>query len=471
MWNKYFIAATLQEALELLETSTNNSRIVAGATDLILEITRGLHPEVDTLIDISRIPGLNSITVDTKNTIHIGAMVTHAQAVSTEVIRKKATCLAEACWQVGSPQIRNRGTIAGNLLTASPANDTIPALMALDASVTLVSKSGTRCVKIEDLFTGVRKTVAQPGEILTEITIPQFTDCESSSFYKYALRNAQAISLVNCAIWLVRSQDNNIKAVRVAVGSVAPKVLRLRKLEQELISKNLNDLESLDFSTAQLEIRPITDIRASDKFRQAMVKTTIKRCLEVITDKEGHSLLPENPVTLSSIQTNDNMIDTNTYCIDDQHAIITKINGNEYCFKNSHQKTLLDLIRDDAGLIGTKEGCAEGECGACTIHLDGKAVMSCLIPAPRAHRAEITTIEGISDASRLHPVQQAFITEGAVQCGYCTPGFIMSAVKLLEERDNLDRRTIKEAVTGNLCRCTGYYKIISAIEKAALERG
>jgi carbon-monoxide dehydrogenase small subunit len=129
--------------------------------------------------------------------------------------------------------------------------------------------------------------------------------------------------------------------------------------------------------------------------------------------------------------------------------------------------TLLAFLREQLKLTGTKEGCGNGQCGACTVIMDGKAVNSCLVLAVQADGARITTIEGVEGPDGLHPLQQAFIDEGAVQCGFCTPGMILSAKALLDENADPDEGEIKEALSGNLCRCTGYVKIIRAVKNAA----
>lgn len=149
------------------------------------------------------------------------------------------------------------------------------------------------------------------------------------------------------------------------------------------------------------------------------------------------------------------------------------VNGKPVDIDVPPNRRLVDLLREDLGLTGTKEGCGEGECGACTVLVNGRPVNSCLVLAPEVSGCEITTIEGLAQNGRLHPLQEAFLEAGAVQCGFCTPGMILAAKALLDVNPNPDDEAIKTAISGNLCRCTGYAKIVAAVRLAAakLARG
>jgi aerobic-type carbon monoxide dehydrogenase small subunit (CoxS/CutS family) len=151
--------------------------------------------------------------------------------------------------------------------------------------------------------------------------------------------------------------------------------------------------------------------------------------------------------------------------------IILIINGEKYDLEVKPFWSLLYVIRDKLGLVGTKLGCNSGECGACTVLVDGKAINSCLMLAAQANGKEITTIEGLEKDDKLHPLQQAFIDHFAVQCGYCTPGVILSAKALLDKKPNTNEEEVREAIKGNLCRCTGYVKIVEAILACSKEGG
>jgi len=144
-----------------------------------------------------------------------------------------------------------------------------------------------------------------------------------------------------------------------------------------------------------------------------------------------------------------------------------KVNGEPVEAAVSQNQTLVQFLREDLGLTGTKHGCGLGDCGACTVILDGKAVNSCLVLAVQANGCEVLTIEGLAENGKLHPIQQAFVDKGAIQCGFCTPGMILSAKALLEEKPNPTELEIRTALSGNLCRCTGYQKIVEAIDEAA----
>jgi carbon-monoxide dehydrogenase small subunit len=157
--------------------------------------------------------------------------------------------------------------------------------------------------------------------------------------------------------------------------------------------------------------------------------------------------------------------------IDSLSRVRLKVNGEEREAEVPARRTLVDFLRYDLGLTGTKEACSVGVCGACTVELNGRIVASCIMLAVQADGAEITTIEGIGDPDHLHPVQEAFIKNGGFQCGICTPGQIMAAKALLEAKPSPTEDEIKDWMMGNLCRCTGYYQIIDSIVDAAKAQG
>jgi xanthine dehydrogenase iron-sulfur cluster and FAD-binding subunit A len=477
MWQDYHSVISIDETIRILAERGTEARIIAGATDLMLEIERGVRKGITTLIDVSRIKGLNQIKLDENNRIHIGALVSHGECAASKIIIEQAFPLAKACWEVGAPQIRNRGTIAGNLITASPANDTIPPLIGMNAIVVLMSVHGTREIPLAEFYKGVRVNVMHPDEMMLEINFPALNKNQRGTFYKLGLRKAQAISLVNCAV-ILKMEGERISHASITLGAVAPVIVHAQEAEEYLRGRILEEATILKAAElAMAASRPISDIRSSREYRHEMVRVCVKRALSAIAKGEERNGYPRQPVLLRACT------DTHGYHFNEavglshnfRHtsgqsdpAIETTINGKEYKFTSGYNKSLLRLIREDAGLIGTKEGCAEGECGACTVFMDGMAVMSCLVPAVRAHGAHIVTIEGITRNGKLHPVQQAFIDKGAVQCGYCTPGFVMSSVMLLDEIEKPNIDEIKEAISGNLCRCTGYYSIVAAVEQAAI---
>lgn len=482
MWHEYIQTNSIDEVLKILDERKGRARIVAGATDLILEIERGVRRDVDSLIDITRIPKLDRIHRDEDGVIHLGPLVTHNQCTASKVLREQAYPLARAAWEVGAPQIRNRGTVAGNLITASPANDTITPLVALDAAVTLASKRGERTVALRDFYTGVRKTVMEADEMLVDISFRAMSKDQHGTFVKLALRRAQAIAVVNVAVVLTVTRKV-VKTASIALGSVAPTIIKAPEAEAFLVGRRPTEANIAE--AAELTgkaTRPIDDLRGSAAYRRHGAKAITVRALRSLSRGSERSDFPERPILLWGKQDAGSLIpgepaprregtEPISVVRHPSEPIRTTINGKKYVFPTGQDKTLLRLLREEAALTGTKEGCAEGECGACTVFLDGKAVMSCLVPAGRAHNANIVTIEGLAEGDHLHPVQQAFVEDGAVQCGYCTPGFIMSGAKLLEEIPHPSQQDIQQAITGNLCRCTGYYKIVQAIKDASRMHG
>lgn len=468
MWQAYHSVSSVSEALTLLNEHGAAARIVAGGTDLIIEMERGVHPQLQVLIDITRVPGLDRISLE-DDEIALGPLVTHNHVVGSDLIRRRALPLAQASWEVGAPQIRNRATIAGNLITASPANDTITPLIALGAQVTLLSVDGQRTLNLEDFYSGFRQTVLRSNEFLYSIRIPPLADQQRGIFLKLGLRRAQAISVVDVAAVIGRDPDGIVTDARIALGSVAATIVRVPAAENFLVGQPLDRETMAECGRlASSAVTPIDDVRGSAEYRSEMVTILVARALRQLAAEHQGPGIPAAPPMLwgrDEARVSRGLPPGVVHL--PETPIESRVNGRDVSVASGQQKSLLHWLRDEVGLPGTKEGCAEGECGACTVFLDDVAVMSCMVHAPRAHGAKIVTVEGLREGDALHPIQQAFIDEAAVQCGYCTPGFLMAGAKLLEEFPQPDAEQINFSISGNLCRCTGYYKIVEAFRQAS----
>ncbi len=526
---RYVAPGSLDEAAELLSSHRSAARLIAGGTDLMLELSRGARSGVELLVDISGLRGLDRISYD-GGRVTLGPLVTHADVIASAPMRSAGLPLAQACLEVGSPPLRNRATVVGNIVTASPANDTISALVALDAAVTMTSVRGERTVPISEFIAGFRQTVLDPDEIVTAVAFDALDgsnqhDGRRGVFVKLGLRRAQAISVVHAAV-VVEFDGGRVADLVVALGSVAPTIITVPEATEVAAGRELAEANADITAAACRAATPIDDIRGSAEYRSHTVGVVVDRAIAVLASGTEADRWPQQPPRLaptaaggqsSSAATSTAAWgggvsagagaasggqsssaatsaaawgggvtagagaeprreadvrggETRSELADRDATITATVNGVQRSAAGAAGKTLMDWLRDDLGLTGTKEGCAEGECGACTVHLDGAAVFSCLVPAGRADGAAITTVEGVATpAGELHPFQQAMVDTGGAQCGFCTPGFVMSAVALLDEIPEPTAEQITVGLSGNLCRCTGYCSIIEAVHTASGE--
>ena len=481
--DRYDLVDSIEAACELLAEYGPRARLIAGGTDLMLELDRGSRVDVRHLIDVSRVAGSSDIAFSAEE-ITLGFGTTHAQVIGSRAAVEDALPLAQACAEVGSPQLRNRATVVGNLVTASPANDTISALMALDAEMLVRSSTTTRTLLIRDLYTGFRTTALRPDEMVTRVSIPRPPAGldRRGMFAKLGLRSAQSISVVHMGIVVDFGDPSDPQIVtraRVVLGSLGATVAHFEAIEELITGRRLDDA-AIDEATEAVRsiIKPISDVRATAEYRTDVTGTVLARTLRALASNRHRERWRDDVPQLSGWRGRATVEKLSTLALPvsfgDDSSITVSVNGVPINAPASASDTLLDWLRErahfasaDDTLTGSKEGCGEGECGACTVLMDGAAVLSCLMPVAGAAGSNVTTIEGLETEGSLHPVQEAFIECGAVQCGFCTPGFLMSAAALLEECPEPTPEQVTAGLAGNLCRCTGYYSIVAAVRRAA----
>jgi len=464
---EYITVESATEACGVLGEHGAEARVLAGGTDLLIELRRDAKKTPKLVLDISRVAELQGIG-DSDGSIMIGPLATHADLVRSEVLREFAPLLGAAAAAIGSPQIRARGTVGGNIMNAAACADTVPPLIALGATVTLQSKAESRELALADLFLKPYQTKAKPDELLTAIRFPKLSPGARSAFIKLGRRNALSISRLTVAAILEVGQDGRIADARIVPGAAFPTWQRVAEAERMLIGEKPGErLFAAAGKKVSEEMIKATGRRWSTEYKEPVITVLVRRALEECVSRAGQGVSPAvykgEVVRGGQARLHVRPLPTP----DMQCVVLTTINGHRCTLTVPAKTTLLDLLREHLGLTGTKCGCEIGECGACTVLLDGQPVNSCLVLAPQIAGREVLTVEGLAQAGKLHPLQESFLDHDAVHCGFCTPGMLLSAKALLDRNPRPSEAEIRNAISGNLCRCTGYQQIVEAIAEAA----
>ena len=284
-----------------------------------------------------------------------------------------------------------------------------------------------------------------------------------SAYVRLEYRRAMEIAVVGAAAYVELAEDGTIGLCRIALAAVAPTIIRAPGAELA-ITGNLPAPQALAAVAAAASdaSRPIGDLRGSEAYRRHTVGVVARRAVDIAARRAGGEAVPIPANRARGIGANHRRCRVT--------ELELNVNGIAYAVAVAPHRSLLSVLRGELGLTGTKEGCDDCECGACMVMLDGRPVNSCSYLAVQAGGREITTVEGLAEDGELHPLQRNILEEGGVQCGFCTPGMLISATALLDANPDPTDDEIRVGLSGNLCRCTGYQKIVTAVRRTAEER-
>ena len=342
-------------------------------------------------------------------------------------------------------------------MNASPAMETGGPLLCFDASVVLRSEAGTRSVAIAELFAGPGQTTAAPDELLEAVEVPLPPRATGSCYLRLEYRRQMEIAVVGATAVLTLAGDV-VADARVAITALAPTIRRVPAAEAALLETDAGPTAAgaaaatrggrgrADLGRPRLRPLPAGDGRGRHPARDRDRRRTGSR-------RGGAHPSERRARGRSGMKV----------------AATLRVNGIAYPVELDPHSTLLRAVREQIGLTGSKEGCDDSECGACMMLLDGEPVNACSYLALQAEGGEITTVEGLAPPGELSPLQHAFLEHGGVQCGFCTPGMLISATALLRRTPAPSEDEVRIALSGNLCRCTGYDGIVKAVLAVAGE--
>jgi len=456
---------TLAEALALLAEHGDEARPLAGGQSLVPMLNLRLAaPAV--VVDLNGLPGLDRLEAS-DSTLAIGAL-TRQRTLELSPEAAAIGALADGLPIVGHVATRNRGTVGGSIAHADPAAELPLALLTLGGSVVAEGPGGRREIPAGELFAGFLTTTLQPGELVVEVRFPLPRPGEGSALLEVAQRHGD-FPLAAVAVSVLLDADGRIADARIAVGAVADRPLLLSRAAEALVA-GASAEETGRVATSLVD--PVGTLHAPADYQRHLVGVLVSRTVTRALDRaratsSGHAF-PRNP--------RKSVPGTKERPEADQSSGRCTVNGRPVSLEGvSPRRLLSDFLRHDLGLRGTHVGCEHGVCGACTIRLDGIAVRSCLLFARQAEGVEIATVEGLAaddELRTLHPLQEAFRRNFALQCGFCTAGILMAAAERLDDTASgqaapPDEDEIRRLLSGHLCRCTGYEPIVTAIAEVA----
>jgi aerobic carbon-monoxide dehydrogenase medium subunit len=470
-----FRPKSVDEALALFQSHGDEAKILAGGQSLVpLMNFRLAQPH--NLIDLNGVEGLDQIKFDDQ-TMSLGAMVRQRDVERSALIAERLPILREAIRQVGYPAIRNRGTVGGSIVHADPSAELPLLSLALDAIFQLQSARGKRSVAARDFYQGYLATALAADELLIEIIFPLPPPGAGWCFTEIARRHGD-FAIVAAAVLLGLDREGRTAFARVAVGGAGPVPVRIAAAEEALLGeKPGEELYRRAAEAAAQAVDPPSDIHASSGYRRHVTAVLVRRALCVA---DRRIATPPHPNSFDRLRTGSLPRGERERLLDaspternflpgqgERISVVLTVNGERHSAAVEPRRSLVDFLRNDIGLLGTHVGCEHGVCGACTVMLDGRTIRSCLLFAAQADGAEVLTIEGLATGQELHPLQQAFQQHHALQCGFCTPGMVLSALELLRDNPEPTEEDIRVGLGGNLCMCTGYVNIVRAVRAAA----
>ena len=439
----YHAPGTLDEALGLLG-SLDDPKVMSGGQSLLPMLKLRLASPAN-IVDIGRIPGLDTLAEE-DGFLRIGALVTETQLEQSAVVAERYPILLDTAKVIADPLVRNRATICGNIAHGDPANDHPATMLALGAQVVATGPDGARTIDVGEFFFGLFMTALGEDEILTEIRIPAPAPNSGGAYVKLE-RKVGDYAVAGSAVQLSLADDGTVASAGIGLTNLGIAPIRATAAEEALTG----------------QAPPTTPSPPPPRPPPTPPSPSPTGAVPSNTSRTWPACSPPVPSARRSRAQEDKAMAT--------HNINVTVNGAAHAAAVDSRLLLVHLIRDDLALTGTHIGCDTTHCGACTVLMDGVPVKSCTVLAVQADGAEIGTVEGLAGADGMTPLQEGFQEEHGLQCGFCTPGMLMTGTALLESNPNPSEAEIREAISGNLCRCTGYVNIVKAVEYAAAKTG